>query len=132
MNTWNTLEQQLNSSIEKNGYRISPRLSLEDRLTRFIQMENGDRLSTEDARQAALLMMMKYSEAGPSSPSSNTTRSSSRRRVEETTDGNVRVTIQPRRSTRVSTASASATTTTPTTAATGTHSMVRRSHGRSA
>jgi hypothetical protein len=101
-------------------------------LTRFIQMENGDRLSAEDARQAALLMMLKYSESGPSSSTSTSSRSTSRRRVEEATDGNVRVTIQPRRSTRVSASTASATTPSTWTAPTGTHSMVRRSHGRSA
>lgn len=102
-----SLEQQLNTLIEKNGYRISPRLSLEDRLTRFIQMDHeakhGEWLDTEDARQAARLTMMKYSASAWQRP---------QRHVEETSDGSLRVTL--------------------TRATTGTHSMVRRSHGRTA
>ena len=65
MNMNNSLVNALNSAIEKNGLRISPRLSLGDRLARYTQLyyeSQGRWVDEDDARAAASMMMLKYSE----------------------------------------------------------------------
>ena len=62
----NSLVNALNDAIAKHGFRISPRLSLGDRLARYTQLyyeSQGRWVDDDDARAAASMMMLKYSEA---------------------------------------------------------------------
>jgi hypothetical protein len=66
MNMNNSLTNALNDAIDKHGFRISPRLSLGDRLARYTQLyyeSQGRWVDDDDARAAASMMMLKYSEA---------------------------------------------------------------------
>ncbi len=61
----NSLVNALNDAIDKHGFRISPRLSLGDRLARYTQLyyeSQGRWVDDDDARAAASMMMLKYSE----------------------------------------------------------------------
>jgi hypothetical protein len=58
-----TLEVILNNAIARQGMRMSPRISVGDRLTRFIQhyySTQGRHLSTMEAEACAGLVSMKY------------------------------------------------------------------------
>jgi hypothetical protein len=113
----NALEQQLNNAIEKYGFRISPRLSMEDRLTRYIQMlyerewETRGPITEREARGAAGLLMLNPGNINLV-----------HRRVEDTRDGNLRVTLSATPETRQLRPRPQMQTWTA-----GTHSMVRRS-----
>lgn len=55
------IETRLNNAIEEHGFRISPRLSLEERMTRYIELSRasrGEHVSSEDAQTAAALILM--------------------------------------------------------------------------
>lgn len=59
------MEAQLNSAIESRGFRISPRASLHERLTRYIMLmetQKGGSISHEDASAAATLMISREGE----------------------------------------------------------------------
>lgn len=65
MNMNNSLTNALNDAIAKHGFRISPRLSLGDRLARYTQLyyeSQGRWVDEDDARAAASMLMLKYSE----------------------------------------------------------------------
>jgi len=58
-----TFEAILNSAIAVHGMRMSPRISVGDRLTRFIQQyyeSKGRHLSTVEAEACAGLVLLKY------------------------------------------------------------------------
>ena len=53
----------LNDAIVKHGFRISPRMSLGDRLARYTQLyyeSKGRWIDEDDSRAAASMLMMKY------------------------------------------------------------------------
>jgi len=59
-----SLEVILNNAIMRHGLRISPRMSVGDRLTKFIQYyyeSNGRHLSALEAEACAGLVTLKYS-----------------------------------------------------------------------
>ena len=91
-----TFENKLNAAIEEKGYRISPRLGLEDRLARYIELtwiDRGEPLTSDEIDAVvALTMVNNFGESW----GSNDSRSSadSRRSAEDTE-------WQPRRSARV-------------------------------
>ncbi len=61
----NSLLNALNNAIDKHGFRVSPRLSLGDRLARYTQLyyeSQGRWIDDDDARAAASMMMLKYSD----------------------------------------------------------------------
>ena len=65
MNMNNSLVNVLNNAIDKHGFRISPRLSLGDRLARYTQLyyeSQGRWIDEDDARTAASMMMLKHSD----------------------------------------------------------------------
>ncbi len=86
-----------NNAIEEHGFRISPRLSLHERMARYIKLsraERGENVTDEDAEGAASMILM--GDMSMMSEFSNSTRRSSRR--EQTTDT---VENTPRRSSRL-------------------------------
>jgi hypothetical protein len=57
------LNATISSEIDRNGFRISPRLDTMSRLSRFIQLhsaKNGRILSDSEATACATLVLMKY------------------------------------------------------------------------
>ena len=57
------LEQVLNSAIATTGFRISPRLELRDRLSRFIQLysaANGKNFSAREADACSGILLLTY------------------------------------------------------------------------
>lgn len=116
-------ESQLNAAIEEKGYRISPRLSLEDRLARYIQLswsDRGDSLNSDEIKAVAAMMLLKNSEKTDWTDLDNQTK---------TNDSfESHTTSEPRRSSRL--ANRIVTTNNDNlriTFATGSHPMMRRS-----
>ena len=57
------LNASVSSEIERNGFRVSPRLDTLSRLSRFIQLysaNNGRVLTDKEANACASLVLMKY------------------------------------------------------------------------
>ena len=57
------LEQLLNTTIASSGFRISPRLELRDRLTRFIQLysaEKGRHLTASEADACSGMLLLTH------------------------------------------------------------------------
>jgi hypothetical protein len=52
-----TIEKKLNTAIQTHGYRISPRGTLVDRLTRYVEMSTG--LERDEASAVASLYLMR-------------------------------------------------------------------------
>lgn len=113
-------QTRLDKAIEEKGFRISPRLSMEDRLARYIELSanaRGDSVTTEESHAAATMILMETNDkcsCSDDSMENETPRRSQRlrnraafmepmRTVSETTSG-MRVTLN-----------------------TGAHPMVRRS-----
>lgn len=85
-----TFETRLNNAIEEKGYRISPRLGLEDRLARYIELswiDKGEPLTSDEITAVVALTMVNNS--------GESWRSTDSRRSAEDTEW------QPRRSARV-------------------------------
>ncbi len=146
-----TFESRLNAAIEEKGYRISPRMGLEDRLARYIELtwiDRGEPLTKDEVDAVVALTMV--NNFGDSAEASNATwrstesqpRRSSRlasretwRPVEDATDGDdcCEETWQPRRSSRlanrptVNYAEDAVETWQSPRRVTGSHPMVRRS-----
>jgi hypothetical protein len=93
-----TFENKLNAAIEEKGYRISPRLGLEDRLARYIELswiDKGEPLTSDEiSAVVALTMVNNFGESWRSTDSRPST--DSRRSTEDTDWSEV-----PRRSARV-------------------------------
>ena len=56
-----TFENKLNAAIEEKGYRISPRLGLEDRLARYIELtwiDRGEPLTSDEIDAVVALTMV--------------------------------------------------------------------------
>jgi hypothetical protein len=56
-----TFENKLNAAIEEKGYRISPRLGLEDRLSRYIELtwiDRGEPLTKDEVDAVVALTMV--------------------------------------------------------------------------
>ncbi len=56
-----TFENKLNAAIEEKGYRISPRLGLEDRLARYIELtwiDRGEPLTKDEVDAVVALTMV--------------------------------------------------------------------------
>jgi len=63
MNMNQSLTIALNDAITKHGFRVSPRMSLGDRLARYTQLyyeSKGRWVDEDDSRAAASMLMMKY------------------------------------------------------------------------
>lgn len=92
-----TFETRLNNAIQEKGYRISPRLGLEDRLARYIELswiDKGETLTSDEITAVvALTMVNNFGESWRSTPDSR--RSADSSRSAEDTEW------QPRRSARV-------------------------------
>jgi len=57
------IEQLLNTTIAASGFRISPRLELRDRLTRFIQLysaEKGRHLTASEADACSTILLLAH------------------------------------------------------------------------
>jgi hypothetical protein len=62
-----TFENKLNAAIEEKGYRISPRMGLEDRLARYIELtwiDRGESLSRDEVAAVVALTMVNNSIEG--------------------------------------------------------------------
>lgn len=146
-----TFENKLNAAIEEKGYRISPRLSLEDRLSRYIELtwiDRGESLTSDEITAVvALTMVNNFGDSWGSinAPAEDTEwqpRHSARvasRQTRSSTDDS-EDTWQPRRSSRIAASSRNITATNDTVRvsfatgahsagahSTGVHPMVRRS-----
>jgi hypothetical protein len=111
-----TFENKLNAAIEEKGYRISPRLGLEDRLARYIELswiDRGEPLTSDEITAVvALTMVNNFGDSWGSADSRRSTedtdwsqepRRSARvasRQTQSSTDDS-EDTWQPRRSARV-------------------------------
>ena len=119
-------ENNLNAAIEEKGYRISPRMNLEDRLARYIQLswfDRGETLNNDEIKAVAALMMIKSYEA-ELSKSENQSQNS-----QNDTQETQYKTYGPRRSTRLANRNIVAMNNDNLriTFSTGTHHMLRRS-----
>jgi hypothetical protein len=105
--TSTTFESRLNAAIEEKGYRISPRMGLEDRLARYIELtwiDRGEPLTKDEVDAVVALTMV--NNFGDESQPRRSSRLASRetwRPVEDATDGDdcCEETWQPRRSARL-------------------------------
>lgn len=104
-----TFESKLNAAIEEKGYRISPRMGLEDRLARYIELtwiDRGEPLTKDEVDAVvALTMVNNFGDSAESQPrrSSRLVSRETWRPVEDATDGDdcCEETWQPRRSSRL-------------------------------
>jgi len=106
-----TFESKLNAAIEEKGYRISPRLGLEDRLARYIELtwiDRGEPLTKDEVDAVVALTMV--NNFGDSAEASNATWRSTEsqpRRSTRSAEGSDRSwdasESQPRRSARLAT-----------------------------
>lgn len=128
-----TFENKLNAAIEEKGYRISPRLGLEDRLARYIELtwiDRGEPLTSDEIDAVVALTMV--NNFGAEETESQEPRRSARvasRQTQSYTDDSEE-TWQPRRSSRIAASSRNITATDDSVRvsfATGAHPMVRRS-----
>jgi hypothetical protein len=97
-----TFENKLNAAIEEKGYRISPRLSLEDRLARYIELtwiDRGEPLTSEEITAVVALTMVNT--FGVSWGSADSWRSTDSWRFAEGADWSESESQEPRRSARV-------------------------------
>ncbi len=106
MSNTNTLESRLNAAIEEKGFRISPRLGLEDRLARYIELSwaaRGESVTQDEVSVAVSLTMMGQTAAEDERPTSRRSQ-----RVAAREDA-AEDSWQPRRSLRVAARDADAT-----------------------
>ena len=142
-----TFENKLNAAIEEKGYRISPRLGLEDRLARYIELtwiDRGEPLTSDEIDAVVALTMVNNFGAEESQEprrsgrvESQELRRSARvasRQTQSYTDDSEE-TWQPRRSSRIAASSRNITATDDSVRVSfatgdqsaGAHPMVRRS-----
>ena len=97
-----TFENKLNAAIEEKGYRISPRLGLEDRLARYIELswiDRGEPLTSDEIDAVVALTMVNNFGAEEIEEPRRSARVASRQAQSSTDDSED--TWQPRRSARV-------------------------------
>ena len=98
-----TFENKLNAAIEEKGYRISPRLGLEDRLARYIELtwiDRGEPLTKDEVTAVVTLTMLNnFDDSAESQPRRSSRQSS--HTVEDVADADD--SWQPRRSARLAT-----------------------------
>lgn len=99
-----TFENKLNAAIEEKGYRISPRMGLEDRLARYIELtwiDKGEPLTKDEVDAVvALTMVNNFGDSAESQP-----HRSSRRSAEASNETwrSAEASNEPRRSARLAT-----------------------------
>jgi hypothetical protein len=129
-----TFENKLNAAIEEKGYRISPRLGLEDRLARYIELtwiDRGEPLTKDEVDAVVALTMV--NNFGEDVTESQPRRSSRSAEASNETWRSAEASWQPRRSARlanletVNYAEDAVETWQSPRRVTGSHSMVRRS-----
>jgi hypothetical protein len=136
-----TFENKLNAAIEEKGYRISPRLGLEDRLARYIELswiDRGEPLTSDEIDAVVALTMVNNFGAEEIEEPRRSGRVESqelRRSARVASRDNQEDTWQPRRSSRIAATSRNVTATNDNvrvsfatgSQSAGAHPMVRRS-----